>query len=74
MSDAPPVFTDPPIYTVNRIKPLSNSRRYEYLRELGVSVFQDGRMVLLHKEELDRYIDRAVWEEAHPGVEPICVF
>lgn len=59
-------------YKIDRIKPLSNRRRYEYWREHGVSFPNaDGSVEVLNKADLDAYTDEQIWRAAHPGEEPI---
>lgn len=63
-------------YKVSAVKPLSPLKKYEYLRENGV-VIQGGPCgpgatpVVLKGQELDDYVDEAIWREKHPGQEPI---
>lgn len=63
-----------PRYRVDRTKPLSNARRYEYLMRVGVTIGTGRNKKVLKGKELDAYVDDIVWREAHPGEEPVCVF
>ena len=63
-----------PTYKIDRVKPVSSRRRYEYLREHGVVIAtddHDGPGPTLSRKELDDYIDESIWREAHPGENPI---
>lgn len=57
--------------SVSKIKPVSQLRRYEYLREKGV-MLKGG--VVLKGKELDDYVDEQIWRDAHPGENPCVVF
>ena len=60
-----------PRYSVNRVKPLSSRRRYEFLREHGVTIETGGsHPKILKGQALDDYIDEKVWRDHHPGEEP----
>lgn len=56
-----------PKYRVNRVKPTSLHRRYEWVRQN----WEKLRTQKLKGQELDEYIDEQIWREAHPGEEPI---
>lgn len=57
-----------PKYRSDRVKHTSSRRRYEYLREQGIQVDDQPA---LRGEALDDYIDRKIWEAAHPGEDPV---
>ena len=64
------------VLTINRTKPLSNARRYEFLRDQGIPVPTGigDQHDIVRGQALDDYIDGKVWQELNPGKEPICVF
>ena len=58
-------------YSVNKVKPVSSMRKYEYLREKGVVIETGGsHPMILKGKELDEYLDEQVWRKNHPGEEP----
>lgn len=60
-------------YRVNKVKPVSNARRYEVLRSDGVLVPTGigGQTDIIKGQALDDYLDEKIWRAAHPGQEPI---
>ena len=62
-------------YKIDRIKPVSNRRRWEYWREKGIitSVEDNGAVNVYSKQELDDYTDRAIWLADHPGQDPTTI-
>ena len=55
----------------NRVKHVSNHKRWEYWRSKGIFVSVGGQVVQLKGAALDDYTDEAIWRAAHPGQEPV---
>lgn len=57
-----------PKYHINYVKPVSNARRYEWIREHGMMIETTGSHPRLVKgQELDDHFDKLIWMRAHPG-------
>lgn len=50
------------------VKPTSSQKKYEYIRSHGFHIpGADGTHTCLMGQELDEYLNEAIWREKHPG-------
>lgn len=55
-------------YKIDKVKPQSSRKRWEFWRERGIVIIEEGKYRVLLKDELDEYTDSQIWQLEHPGM------